>query len=1223
MVSWILHMSDLHLGKNPALERERLLGLAKWLEGQEFGVDHLVFTGDLIDAPTVLLSCVRKLKREYPDRFSKLRPVADTDAVLAQVEAAGPECISLYNAQIREATLHSMEQGGSLFCEFIDRIGVERSHVILCCGNHDRIRFAGEGSFDCGTDHRVDEEGAAAPFEAYDRLCRMVNSELSHFTQVYTRDGVSFVITNSNWRSPTRGESNCMCVNCGVLAQKLDELQKTAGFQRTGSLLVAHKPYDDLCEDFKYPYAGQRLTVGEMVERTVAACLCGDKHAFSVKMNCAPKQFLCGAPISGPRVRYNLLDFAPDVGVRACSYLLNDGSGWFRVPIADCQEAVYDASKPYLKGYAFDLLARSRSVSGSWVQAVALMEEARDRGALDSLSELFASFCELRRDASALEIGQDTFFSQLTELIEGSQRQALSIKGRPGVGKSTFVTVLYLYMLCLFSAGKTRYMPFYFNFDRLATQSADYSVEEYIAGCRACFSEYFSHCLELSRQHGRPLCLFLDGLEKSKVLDTGNDTVEKRAYQLLESQLDAADRYVMCFNTHDAYDFDDTFEKIARFSHVLFMNRARVLPYKDDEGKLDCFLRAYLSLTGRGEDGKLARLKDSLTKFRFPSVDLFFLDHCDRHIFGIREDEETWAVLRGHLADLEQISDRLFGVCVDPVQRAAGLLFSRRKCYTEIIASYGEEDKPTISDFLALLNAPDVANYLTAQFFVQELSRYGNLDSAIPGDSILHSFIPHELALLVRLILDQKGSAAGAILARFIERHGGELGGSYLYSTLAYLCGHLRSESAADLMDRLPEPEEECAGGFFALCNRRSRALAQSIHDAGSPPPVETMLLELLDNAAYRRFNRAYQLHYYQDRSSNRISNQIPWGADCVPVPGFDFRYTFLILLSKLEPVLQKWKSPYPLMQLDLFTLCDLIYSRLQAVGPKGFFYSAKYNGRGDSECEAVLNRITGLLKGYLDLYSGSGSEKVGAYFSLMYVRLDRVRRAVSANKGRDVDVSYVSPCVDFEQVLRLSELARVGWNIDKADSVKVEAQPSYRRNPRTGATVPPIWESMMQHVMESVYIAQLFLPDELPEEKGFQKPQVIALLLLSELGKIPGGDYSPEYTNSRTRQSAEKAELARVALLGALDGYAVQPALFQTLSSDDSPTETNLRICWEIKLIQREYKYYCLYEKLGFTPERRAAFEKDFKEPTTDICRSIRKQLVLDNPAFQKFAPK
>ena len=89
MVSWILHMSDLHLGKNPALERERLLGLAKWLEGQEFGVDHLVFTGDLIDAPTVLLSCVRKLKREYPDRFSKLRPVADTDAVLAQVEAQG------------------------------------------------------------------------------------------------------------------------------------------------------------------------------------------------------------------------------------------------------------------------------------------------------------------------------------------------------------------------------------------------------------------------------------------------------------------------------------------------------------------------------------------------------------------------------------------------------------------------------------------------------------------------------------------------------------------------------------------------------------------------------------------------------------------------------------------------------------------------------------------------------------------------------------------------------------------------------------------------------------------------------------------------------------------------------------------------------------------------------------------------------------------------------
>ena len=31
-----------------------------------------------------------------------------------------------------------------------------------------------------------------------------------------------------------------------------------------------------------------------------------------------------------------------------------------------------------------------------------------------------------------------------------------------------------------------------------------------------------------------------------------------------------------------------------------------------------------------------------------------------------------------------------------------------------------------------------------------------------------------------------------------------------------------------------------------------------------------------------------------------------------------------------------------------------------------------------------------------------------------------------------------------------------------------------------------------------------------------------------------------------------------------------------------------NVRICWEIKMIQQEHKYYCLYDNVDFTPERR-----------------------------------
>ena len=51
--------------------------------------------------------------------------------------------------------------------------------------------------------------------------------------------------------------------------------------------------------------------------------------------------------------------------------------------------------------------------------------------------------------------------------------------------------------------------------------------------------------------------------------------------------------------------------------------------------------------------------------------------------------------------------------------------------------------------------------------------------------------------------------------------------------------------------------------------------------------------------------------------------------------------------------------------------------------------------------------------------------------------------------------------------------------------------------------------------------------------------------------------------------------------------------------------------------MIQREYRYYTLYNELEFSEERRAEFEDDFEEPDTEICREIRKHLIKDNPTY------
>ena len=305
-------------------------------------------------------------------------------------------------------------------------------------------------------------------------------------------------------------------------------------------------------------------------------------------------------------------------------------------------------------------------------------------------------------------------------------------------------------------------------------------------------------------------------------------------------------------------------------------------------------------------------------------------------------------------------------------------------------------------------------------------------------------------------------------------------------------------------------------------------------------------------------------------------------------------------------------------MELDLFSVCDLIYSRLQHMAPDSLFYSAKYNQRDDSECEAILDQTTNLLKRYNKLYGGkhSANDRIGAYFSLMETRLIEVPKKVMANKGKDVSVPYVSPCYDLAQVLKLSTLARVGWNINCPGTIRAENQPVYAAD-SSGAGAPML-ESLMQHVMESIYIAQMFLPDDLSED-GFQKSKVISLLLYSELGKTHNGDYSPRYSNVSKRREDEKQFLSHILSLGALDGYATQPLFFEPLSNKPA-VDINMRICWEIKMIQTEFKYYTLYHQLGFSDKRRADFEDYFEEPTTDICKVIREQIVLNNPAFKEF---
>ena len=162
----ILHMSDLHYGKNPSLEEERLNSLASWIIDRELSIKYVVFTGDMIDAFTIQEECIRRLKKDDPIFSENLKAIGKNIDIISCVRNTGDDCVKRYDELLRTITISRMEQAGKQFKCFLDRINVDSSHVVLCCGNHDRMRFAGiDDSAKCVDNSVIEEIMDAFPGE--------------------------------------------------------------------------------------------------------------------------------------------------------------------------------------------------------------------------------------------------------------------------------------------------------------------------------------------------------------------------------------------------------------------------------------------------------------------------------------------------------------------------------------------------------------------------------------------------------------------------------------------------------------------------------------------------------------------------------------------------------------------------------------------------------------------------------------------------------------------------------------------------------------------------------------------------------------------------------------------------------------------------------------------------------------------------------------------------
>ena len=185
----ILHLSDFHLGKNFTLEKSKFNSLAKWIVDSGIQVKYLIFTGDVIDARVISKKCIIDMVKAHLDEYKDIDVSKIDDNIglyIEKIKLNGQTHIDEYNSLLKRIYSENLNKAKDILISFIGEIGVSFDRVIMCCGNHDRIRklSAGETMFSC-SENNINESDFLEDFEPYNAFCSSINGKLSYNTNTY------------------------------------------------------------------------------------------------------------------------------------------------------------------------------------------------------------------------------------------------------------------------------------------------------------------------------------------------------------------------------------------------------------------------------------------------------------------------------------------------------------------------------------------------------------------------------------------------------------------------------------------------------------------------------------------------------------------------------------------------------------------------------------------------------------------------------------------------------------------------------------------------------------------------------------------------------------------------------------------------------------------------------------------------------------------------------
>lgn len=1164
----VIQISDFHIKASMKMPEHNPIFIELVKKLKEF--DHLenpilVYNGDLIDSRSI---------QTYIDK-------EETAGRIHSVE----EKESLWNEEAAKSFFLAQKYLSYL----VNALNISNNRIIICCGNHDINLYAsGSEKILCSSQERTYGAGRFTSYQTFLENCLGLNQWVKVDTYFKTIDGLNFLVVNSNWSNKGKGN---LCINCTSILEQLkkhkDILQE--GAAKGNNLFISHAPRTDYCEEALYSYEkNSHSPIMKKVKELFRLQLFGDKHTDS-EYNF---DYIVGAPLDSDHITCGIHQFDEENNYHHKTLRYAKGIWNLLGSEADIKE-ILSISRDMIKDQALKYLYGTEPIR-NLEQKILSFESLYSGKSWSALDTLFRSYVTIKKpqgpgSSEAIPV-KDGFINTVTRLIsESSGKVSITCRGGVRQGKSVCLSVLYLNLLYRFVSGTFGFMPIYINIEKIMQQlSADDEKEnrntpEYLKKVKQRVEQIMADGARLAEKLKREACCIIDGLNKYVFYPSA--MIESMVDKLVRGPLGKQyAHFIYCLDTEFGLGLTHTPQHTNKNAeYLIYFDQIKT--YKiDSQEKYRNFVESFCLL--RNHNAETADIiMQNIERMEILEIDMNVLVYFWEDLCVPKKDESFFSLLDNFANQKINASE------MENAAKASYSLYFGGQNYSDIC----RECCISNQTFEVIRTQKLIAKYLQAKYYVDCIQDAVEKRGDVVDYRCINRLYDHERCSYIRRYITKINAQAS--IFKFAQEHykdhynkkhdNKEHDNKALsYSgkaVLFYLLGRIHPfpppfskeevlkilDEGAKLLQDPPDTETDLYNMHIA---KRSAWLSK-VSMSGVPKlEISNYIRVLLSSAFERKINRNFYLQFYGDRELKDFSAQI----DKI-FNGFDMYCTFHILANRLK----KWKirqEDYPLLDLELFTLCDLLQVRLDTpvatVNSGGgqvpsFFYNAKYNKSQDGMALNIINFMVGICKTYLTLFENTAEENLFVrYLSVRYNDFCIVQNKLTSGALSSEDDAY-NPRTLLQELTNIETTVRTGWCIPEViKTLSKEEMNAYRCN-------NVCRETTLEHIFEMMSIGMLYLPETSEEYDKYDKQKILNTIWIHDLGEAHIGDSVPNYIGYDQDKEEEKKFCERLFLQGTHFGIADMTKYLELWDewSNEEKTDYNIQVAKDLDLIQRLYK--------------------------------------------------